>query len=367
MKLKRYFGLFSVTLLLASGFGILEMTPAPLSAVGGCSGKAYWTNGNGQKVEVVDLATDTSVAVIPSVGASQRVAISPDGTRAVVAGSSKATVIDTSTNQVINRITVGSTPLGVVFHPTQQIVYVASYDANAVYVVNLQTNTVTTTITGISGAYGVAISPDGSKLYATATNGFSGAGSVKIIDTSTNTIVGSVTVGTGPVDIALNAAGSLAYVVNNSSASVTKIDLTTNTSVATWSLTSGSSPRGIALGSSYLYVGLVAIGKYSKVDLATGNKVDVTAGSTVQHVFLSSDGTKLYVSQNGVSPRSVAPELQIFDTATDTSIGYVNGLSGSPNPTQGAVCPTAAPSGAPDIQLSSSTGTATAGTAVGTL
>ena len=367
MKSNRSVRLFLVTLVLASGLGVVGTSPAPVRAVGGCAGKAYWTNGNGQKVEVVDLATDTSVAVISSVGASQRVAISPDGARAVVAGSSKATVIDTSTNQVINQITVGSTPLGVVFHPTQQTVYVASYGANAVYAINLQTNTVAATITGVPGAYGVAISPDGSKLYATATNGFSGAGSVKIIDTSNNTIIGSVTAGTGPVDIALNAAGSLAYVVNLSSASITKIDLSTNTATATWNLTAGSSPRGIALGASYLYVGLSASGKYSKVDLATGNKVDVTAGGTVQHVFLSPNGTRLYVSQNGISPRAVAPELEIFDTATDTSIGYVNGMSGSPNPTQGAVCPSVAPSGAPDIQLSSSTGTATAGTAVGSL
>jgi YVTN family beta-propeller protein len=374
--LKQKITISTIAAFAVSSLAVFGPAAPRVSAVAGCSGFAYWTNSNSRTVEVINLTTNTSVASIANTGASQRAAVSPDGSQVIVAGAilgvPKASIIDTATNTVTATVTVGNTPLGVVFHPTKKIAYVANYGANTVSVINLATNTVTTSIASISGAYGLAISADGSKLYATAAGGFSGPGYVKVIDTVTNTVSATITVGTGPNEIRISADGAYAYTTNQvtgTSTSISKIDLSTNTTTATWSLTgtgSASSPRGIALGANYMYVGMPITGVVAKVDISSGSATYITAGSTVQGVLLSLDGTKLYVSQNAVNTRS-GPELEIFSTSTDTSIGFIPAAITTPNPTMAAICPSGAPTGAPEIQLSSSSGSVMAGASASSL
>jgi YVTN family beta-propeller protein len=65
-----------------------------------------------------------------------------------------------------------------------------------VSVIAAATNTVTTTIPLGSGTapLGVAVTPDGSKVYVTN----EGLNTVSVIDTATNTVIGTIPVGTQP-------------------------------------------------------------------------------------------------------------------------------------------------------------------------
>jgi YVTN family beta-propeller protein len=49
---------------------------------------------------------------------------------------------------------------------------------------------------------GIAITPDGTRVYVT--NSGSGANNVSVIDTATNTVVASVAVGTTPFGLAIS-------------------------------------------------------------------------------------------------------------------------------------------------------------------
>ena len=85
----------------------------------------------------------------------------------------------------------------------------------------LATNPTTGAQTSIEvGAYpqDVAVSPDGSLVYATVTGGDTGPGGsdqVAVIDTATNTVTSDITVGTAPRQVVFSPDGSRAYVTTS--------------------------------------------------------------------------------------------------------------------------------------------------------
>jgi YVTN family beta-propeller protein len=82
---------------------------------------------------------------------------------------------------------------GVAVSPDGRKVYVAG---DPVSVIDTETNTVTATIPVGPGPLGVAVTPDGRKVYV-AKRGLSGT--VSVIDTATNTVIATVPVGTEPI------------------------------------------------------------------------------------------------------------------------------------------------------------------------
>ena len=92
-------------------------------------------------------------------------------------------------------IPVGSQPGGVAVTPDGSKVYVANFLSNNVSVIATATNTVTATIPAGSEPFGVAVTPDGCKVYVA--NGASN--NVSVIATATNRVTAAITVGRGPV------------------------------------------------------------------------------------------------------------------------------------------------------------------------
>ena len=74
-------------------------------------------------------------------------------------------MIDTATNLVTALIPVGSEPYGVAVTPDGKRVYVANYDNATVSVIDTAINWVTATIPVVGGPDGVAVTPDGLKVY----------------------------------------------------------------------------------------------------------------------------------------------------------------------------------------------------------
>jgi YVTN family beta-propeller protein len=111
-------------------------------------------------------------------------------------GSNNVSVIDTTTNAVIgNPITVGTRPFGLAVTPDGSKVYVANNGSNTVSVIDTATNTMVGMPIQVDfKPLGVAVTPDGSKVYV-ANNG---SNTVWVIDTDTTVIVSTIAVGTGP-------------------------------------------------------------------------------------------------------------------------------------------------------------------------
>jgi len=98
-----------------------------------------------------------------------------------------------------------------------------------VSIIDMATNTVTTTIKVGMSPFEVAVSPDGKNMYVA--NG--GDNTASVIDTATNRVMATVNVGGMPEGIAFTPDGKKAYVANEADNSVSVIDTTTDKVTAT--------------------------------------------------------------------------------------------------------------------------------------
>lgn len=121
---------------------------------------AYVANDN--KVSVVDTSTNTVVNTIPVLSAdniTKVIAITPDGNFAYVTnvGDDNVSVIDTNTNAVVQSVPVGACPFGIAITPDGDFVYVTNACDNNVSVIATDTNTVVDTILVGDFPLGIAI------------------------------------------------------------------------------------------------------------------------------------------------------------------------------------------------------------------
>ena len=257
-------------------------------AVNPAGTRVYVTNRNPaglSTVSVIDTATNTVIATIPILSDTRGVAVNPAGTRVYVTNAlvnGSVTVIDATTNTAIGSpIPVGPSPIGIAVNPAGTRVYVANNGFGigcAISAIDTATNIVIATIV-ISGCpidfngdgpYGVAISPDGSRVYVTTRIGFS------VIDTATNTLIGRFAVGSGATGIAINAAGTRLYVTQSYSSTntVSVIDTATNAVVGS-PIAVGVEPEGIAIDPSgtRVLVANSASNTVSVIDTATNTVI----------------------------------------------------------------------------------------------
>ena len=167
---------------------------------------------------------------------------------------------------------VGIQPAGVAFNPAGTKAYVASEDyPGTVYVIDTATNTSTALWSSLAfdSYFGVAVTPDGTKVYVTNTT-------VSVIDTANNTVTATVNVGSNPRGVAVTPAGTRVYVANGGSDTVSIIDIATNTVTATVNV--GNQPMGVSV---------------------------------------TPDGTRVYAANSG------SDTVSVIDTATNTVIATV--------------------------------------------
>jgi YVTN family beta-propeller protein len=195
--------------------------------------RAYVANELGESVSVIDLASNTVLTTIAVGDGPTAIVANPDGTRVYVlngSGVTSVSAIDTATNAV-----VATTPLavgqarGMAITPDGARLYVSTYASNGVKVIETELMTITGTIPVGNLATGVEITPDGSRAYVAAYS----SNAVSVIDTTTNTVVTTIPVGAGASDARVTPDGTRAYVANTLGNSVSVVNTDTNTVVAT--------------------------------------------------------------------------------------------------------------------------------------
>jgi YVTN family beta-propeller protein len=233
-----------------------------------------------QAVYVIDAASNALEGNPIEVGCSPTsIAIAPSGKHAYVANwfSGTVSVIDTATNAVSATIPVPNTLEGIAISPDGQRVYVTSRASqDAVVVIDTGTNTVLETLTGIGGApKGIAVSPDGRLVFVTNEHIF---GTVTVIDSATNMVVSTIAVGDWPSAVALTPDGTKAYVTNGGGGTVSVID-TAAYAVIGSPITVGNHPNSIAITAdgTQAYVGNESGNTVSMIDIAS-NTVTTTIG-----------------------------------------------------------------------------------------
>ena len=228
--------------------GITAISILILVGVAGASPFAYITNYDSNNISVIDTTTNKVIDTVNVGSFPLGVAVNPDGKRVYVTNSGgdstnftgTISVIDTTTNTVAITINVGNNSLGVAVNPDGTKLYVVNSNIypdveGNISVIDTATNNVTSTISVGSFPRGVAVSPDGKKVYVTIQNpGINSlTGIVSVIDTATNKVTATVNVGSAPSGVAVTPDGNEVYVVNYASNSVSVIDTATNKVTAT--------------------------------------------------------------------------------------------------------------------------------------
>ena len=172
---------------------------------------------------------------------------------------------------------------------------------------------------------------------------------VRYLDQNNNVVspaglTGTGNVGTSPQDIAITPDGTRAYFSANGSAQVRVIDIGTNTVAATINGV-GAAPRGVAAqpGGSTVYV--VTDTGVSVIDSNPGNigtyntVIDtVPIGSGGQDVVFSPDGTRAYVTNQGVNGEVLVIDTDPGSLDYNTVVGTIN-LGVGETPSAVAVSP----------------------------
>jgi hypothetical protein len=191
--------------------------------------------------------------------------------------------------------------------PDDETLY--SANANGISVVSTATGTVTSQMLPGANVVAVAVSSDGSTLYALS----AAASSFTVLNSSTGAVEGAVTIppcsGASTGSIALEPVGGWAFVMLNCG-SVVPINLTTLTAGLPLPHTSGSalavSPRG-----AYLYAG--AGSSVVVINLTTG-QVAATIPMTASSIAFSPSGKWAYLV--GTSTSNNEQGMGVVDTST---------------------------------------------------
>jgi YVTN family beta-propeller protein len=195
-------------------------------------------------------------------------------------------------------------------------------------VIDTTTDRTTATLTATTALYsprGLAVSPDGGKLYIT--NGYNNPPNYKVsvVDTATNTITTELGIESVPNGLVVSPDSTKIYVtsfVYNNQISV--FDTATYSRIALISLQNLNLPRGIDViaDGSKVYVAGTSV---SVIAAATNTVSATIAGVAGGIVAVAPDGSKVYVTNGGTSSL-----ISVIDTATNavaTTIRVGNGAS----------------------------------------
>jgi len=225
-------------------------------------------------------------------------------------------VIDAANQTVVDTVEVGTNPLGVAVSPDGSRVYVTNQKTlGTLTIIDAGTNAVATPVPVGAGPSGVAVKLPGTKVYVANRDDKT----VSVFDVGSGVVTGSpIAVGNNPLGVAVNPAGTPAYVVNKGSDSVTVIDTNLDTVITTVDV--GNDPTHVAVSPNGSRV-LVTNGSNSSVsviDAGTNTVIDTIAvGNTPEGIAFDPDGTHAYVANNG--PNTVS----VIDTLTGTVSGPI--------------------------------------------
>jgi len=214
-------------------------------------------------------------------------------------------------------IAVGSTPTELAFNAAGTKAYVTNQFSNSIGIIDVATNTQTSTIAVTGNPFAVIVSPDGDTVYVT-TN----ANSAYKIDIATGTVVGSIATGQTANGLAISADGSKLYVSTRDGGSVMEVRTSDMTLLRTFSPGSRTQQVLIAPDNSELYV-VTEGGGLFVYNLGTGALTQSVSnlGDGPWSMAISPDGTKLWI---GIL---YTGEVKVLDRATRalTKTWYVGG------------------------------------------
>lgn len=231
-------------------------------------------------------------------------------------------------NVITATINVGDNPTGIAMSPDGTKVYVSDHDENSVYVIDTATNTVTNTMFVGEWPESVIISPDGKKVYVV--NSYDKK--VSVINTKTNTVTATakVTGLSSSSKIAFNPTGTKMYVTDCFNNNVYVVNTKTNTVIATVPL--GAKPEEITVNPAGTMVYAMNGNNVSVINTKTNKIIATMTGfSSPDGIAITPDGTKVYVVNHDTSdiPYNTVSVIYTSTNKTEVSNSDSHKLSSS--------------------------------------
>jgi len=248
------------------------------------------------------------------------VAVSPDGTIAMVANTGDGTVSVLDVDgpvTLVDTVTVGGEPVGVTFTPDGAEAWVSTWSGNAVKVIDVATLSVVATISAGNGSFSVTFSNDGATAYLINYNGQS----VAVVDTATRVVDRTITGFSYPQTAVLSADGLTLDVLATSS-DIVRLDLTDD-SIENFPLDSFPQNARLTPDGSELWVtlnGSDSIAVLDPVDLST--IAIVPSSDSPMDVEVAPNGRAMLVSHDDgvdivdLETRSVLGTIPAIDSAS---------------------------------------------------
>ena len=217
-----------------------------------------------------------AVAKIPVAPNPLQIAITPDGTTALVTSYYNAVnFINLATNQVTFTLsTPGIFPNGIAITPDGQNFYITNFLPSGASLLeyNLSTHQQVFSMPAPTYPQNVVLSPDGAQLFVT----FPYANQVWILDTLTNTLVYTISV-QAPRGIAFNSKGTKAYIASTDNpdlsvnpGTVKEFDTTTFQVTNTYNVGVGPNDVAVLYFDQFVVVNNYEGQSISKINLVTG-------------------------------------------------------------------------------------------------
>jgi YVTN family beta-propeller protein len=342
----------------------VQLGDRPLGLAASPDGRTLLVSNDGQSVQslmVIDRQTGTVRQTLryPAPEALfVGVAFSPDGKRAFASagGNNKIRVYNVADQQLsetapISLPTPASAdgkptnpyPAGLAVTPDGARLLVANNLTDALAIVDLVSQAVTTAVSVGHNPYGVVLSEDGHSAYVSNW----GEQSVSVVDTASGTQSQTIAVGTHPSAMALSSTRHELYVANTDSDSISVIDTSRNQVTQTISLApypdapQGSSPDALVVIGDSLYVANAGNNDVAVVRLGTTPTVVGLIPTAWYPTAISAapDGSQLYVVNAkglGAGPNTNGPNPYGPLTPADQYVGSmaVGTLSIIPTPSQ---------------------------------
>ncbi len=261
---------------------VIEVDIGPLDLTVSADGQlVYVTNSESKSISIIDVASLTRRTRIRVPISGERgpygVAIHPDGKRLYVTdiNGNQVLIVDTARRATIGRIDVIEDPRSLVISADGTRLYVSGGDFDddgdgGISVIDTESESVVTTLRMDGGIFRLALSPDGSRLYATDRAN----AQLIVVDVAQNRVVNSVQVlpeGEETRDLFVSRDGSQIYVANQESNELVIFDAESFQILRTLSFE--DRPRGIALRSQpAVFLPLKEIA--SKADFDGSGRID---------------------------------------------------------------------------------------------
>jgi YVTN family beta-propeller protein len=289
----RYFTLLIVVMLSSA---CLQTTPS--SDVEVSKEVAYIAMGSNETVAIIDMKDFNLIGSIPIKGKPEGVAINPNDGRLYVGAmhGESITVVDTVTNEVVEKILTETGTHHLSISPDGRILYAVAMN-DELLVIDTKENQISKRIYTAPTLYDIKVSPDGKTLY-TSNKGLDieNPDIVMIIDPKTGHVK-NVTVGLEPSHMSLTHDGSRLFVANAFSHSISVFN--TSSRMVVQEIQVGEDPHGMAVShdDKYLLVAQRGDTRVVKIDIESGEVISfLEAGPNPANIAISPDGRVLFVN-----------------------------------------------------------------------